>query len=262
MNIFVCVKQVPDTETKIVPNSDNSFVNLDNIKWIMNPYDEFAVEQALLVKQSNPSANITVVRIGSKQSSEALRTAMAMGADQGILVNTDENLDAFSTATALKGAIEKSGKTPDLIFCGKQAIDSDSLQVPQLLAQLLNLPSVSVVVNYEQNDSKLKLQREVDGGSLEVYEVNSPCLVACNKGLNTPRYASLPGIMKAKKKPLDEFNLSEVGVSNDSKKVEYSNFRLPAEKPAGKVFDASEEANQQDVVSNVINLLRTEAKVL
>ena len=262
MNIFVCVKQVPDTETKIVPNSDNSFVNLDNIKWIMNPYDEFAVEQALLVKQSNPSANITVVRIGSKQSSEALRTAMAMGADQGILVNTDENLDAFSTATALKGAIEKSGKTPDLIFCGKQAIDSDSLQVPQLLAQLLNLPSVSVVVNYEQNDSKLKLQREVDGGSLEVYEVNSPCLIACNKGLNTPRYASLPGIMKAKKKPLDEFNLSEVGVSNDSKKVEYSNFRLPAEKPAGKVFDASEEANQQDVVSNVIKLLRTEAKVL
>ena len=262
MNIFVCVKQVPDTETKIVPNSDNSFVNLDNIKWIMNPYDEFAVEQALLVKQSNPSANITVVRVGSKQSSEALRTAVAMGADQGILVSTDENLDAFMTATALKGAIEKSGKTPDLIFCGKQAIDSDSLQVPQLLAQLLNLPSVSVVVNYEQSDSTLQLQREVDGGSLEVYEVNAPCLVACNKGLNTPRYASLPGIMKAKKKPLDEFSLSDVGVSGDSKKVEYSNFRLPAEKPAGKVFDASDEANQQDVVSNVINLLRTEAKVL
>ena len=262
MNIFVCVKQVPDTETKIVPNSDNSFVNLDNIKWIMNPYDEFAVEQALLVKQSNPSANITVVRVGSKQSSEALRTAIAMGADQGILVSTDENLDAFMTATALKGAIEKSGKTPDLIFCGKQAIDSDSLQVPQLLAQLLNLPSVSVVVSYEQSDSTLKLQREVDGGSLEVYEVNAPCLIACNKGLNTPRYASLPGIMKAKKKPLDEFSLDDVSVSNDSKKVEYSNFRLPAEKPAGKVFDASDDANQQDVVSNVINLLRTEAKVL
>ena len=110
MNIFVCVKQVPDTETKIVPNSDNSFVNLDNIKWIMNPYDEFAVEQALLVKQTNPAANITVVRVGSKQSSEALRTAMAMGADQGILVNTDEQLDAYMTANALKGAIEKSGK--------------------------------------------------------------------------------------------------------------------------------------------------------
>jgi len=262
MNIFVCVKQVPDTETKIVPTSDKSFVELSNIKWIMNPYDEFAVEQALLVKQSNPAANITVVRVGSKQSSEALRTAMAMGADEGILVQTDEQLDAFMTATALKGAIEKSGKTPDLIFCGKQAIDTDSLQVPQLLAQLLNLPSVSVVVNYEQSEKTLKLQREVDGGSLEIYEVDTPCLVACNKGLNTPRYASLPGIMKAKKKPLQEISLQDAGVSIDEKKVQYSNFRLPEEKPAGKVFDAQEDSNQQEVVANVINLLRTEAKVL
>lgn len=262
MNIFVCVKQVPDTETKIVPNGDKSFVELSNIKWIMNPYDEFAVEQALLVKQSNPSANITVVRVGSKQSSEALRTAMAMGADQGILINTDEQLDAFMTAQALKGAIQKSGKNPDLIFCGKQAIDSDGLQVPQLLAELLNLPSVSVVVNYEQNDSTLKLQREVDGGSLEVYEVNTPCLITCNKGLNTPRYASLPGIMKAKKKPLEEMSLADADVSSDAKKVAYSNFRLPEEKPAGKVFDASEDSSQQEVVTNVINLLRTEAKVL
>ena len=262
MNIFVCVKQVPDTETKIVPTGDKSFVDLSNIKWIMNPYDEFAVEQALLVKQSNPSANITVVRVGSKQSSEALRTAMAMGADQGILINSDEQLDAYMTASALKGAIEKSGKNPDLIFCGKQAIDSDSLQVPQLLAQMLNIPSVSVVVNYEQTDSTLKLQREVDGGSLEIYEVNTPCLVACNKGLNTPRYASLPGIMKAKKKPLEELTLADVGVSSEDKKVMYSNFRLPEEKPAGKVFDASDDSAGQEVVSNVINLLRTEAKVL
>lgn len=262
MNIFVCVKQVPDTETKILPTGDKSFVDLNNIKWIMNPYDEFAVEQALLVKQSNPSANITVIRVGSKQSSEAIRTAMAMGADDGILVETNEQLDAFMTANALKAAIEKSGKTPDLIFCGKQAIDTDSLQVPQLLAQLLNLPSVSVVVNYEQNGSTLKLQREVDGGSLEIYEVNTPCLVACNKGLNTPRYASLPGIMKAKKKPLLEISLEQAGVTASHKKVQYSNFRLPLEKPAGKVFNAQEESAQKEIVANVINLLRTEAKVL
>jgi electron transfer flavoprotein beta subunit len=216
----------------------------------------------LLVKQSNPAANIIVVRVGSKQSSEALRTAMAMGADQGILVNTDEHLDSYMTASALKGAIEKSGKNPDMIFCGKQAIDSDALQVPQLLSQMLNLPSVSVVVNFEQNDSTLKLHREVDGGSLEVYEVSTPCLIACNKGLNTPRYASLPGIMKAKKKPLEEISLADVGVTTEEKRVLYSNFRLPEEKPAGKKFDASEEANQQNVVSDVINLLRTEAKVL
>ena len=152
MNIFVCVKQVPDTETKITPNSDKSFVDLNNIKWIMNPYDEFAVEQALLVKQQDPSSTITVVRVGSKQSSEALRTAMAMGADKGVLINTDQQLDAFATAKAIKGAIEKTGEKPDLILCGKQAIDTDSLQVPQLLAQLMGLPSVSVVVGFEKND--------------------------------------------------------------------------------------------------------------
>ncbi len=262
MNIFVCVKQVPDTETKIVPTGDKSFVELNNVKWIMNPYDEFAVEQALLVKQANPSANISVIRVGSKQSSEALRTAMAMGADQGVLVNTDEHLDAFMTAKALKGGIEKTGKAPDLIFCGKQAIDSDGLQVPQLLAEMLKLPSVSVVVKYDQTESALSLQREVDGGSLEVYEVNSPCLIACNKGLNTPRYASLPGIMKAKKKPLEEISLEEAGVTGEDKKVNYTNFRLPKEKPAGKLFDAQDEGSHQEVVSNVINLLKTEAKVL
>ena len=262
MNIFVCVKQVPDTETKITPNGDSSFVELNNIKWIMNPYDEFAVEQALLTKQSDSSSNITVVRVGSKQNSEALRTAMAMGADQGILVNTDENLDAYMTAKALKGAIEKSGKTPDLILCGKQSIDSDALQVPQILAEMLDLPSVSVVVGFEQNGSSLQLKREVDGGSLEVYNVDTPCIVACNKGLNTPRYASLPGIMKAKKKPLDEFSLSDVGVSSEDQMIEYSNFRLPLEKPPGKVFDAMDETTHNEVVSNVVNLLKTEAKVL
>ena len=142
---------------------------------------------------------------------------MAMGADQGLLVHTDDQIDAYMTAAALKGAIEKSGKNPDLIFCGKQAIDTDSLQVPQLLAELLSIPSVSVVVDYEQDGKTLQLKREVDGGSLEVYSVSAPCLVACNKGLNTPRYASLPGIMKAKKKPLDEFTLADVGVSTDHK---------------------------------------------
>ena len=262
MNIFVCVKQVPDTETKITPNSDKSFVELNNIKWIMNPYDEFAVEQALLAKQNDSSSTVTVIRVGSKQSSEALRTAMAMGADDGILVATDKNLDAYMTAKALKGAIEKSGKTPDLILSGKQAIDSDSLQVPQLLAEMLNIPSVSVVVGFEQNGNSLQLKREIDGGSLEVYQVNTPCLVACNKGLNTPRYASLPGIMKAKKKPLLEISLEEAGVSESDQKVVYSNYRLPKDKPPGKVFDAMDESKQNEVVSNVINLLKTEAKVL
>ena len=262
MNIFVCVKQVPDTETKITPTADGSFIETNSIKWIMNPYDEFAVEQALLVKAANPAANVTVLRVGSVKDTEALRTAMAMGADDAILVEAQDNLDSYSIAKALKGAIEKSGKKPDMILTGKQAIDDDALQVPQILAQMLDLPSVSVIVGFELNGSTVKVKREIEGGALEVYAVNTPCLLAANKGLNTPRYASLPGIMKAKKKPLAQYSLSDVGVSDADRRVKYSGFRLPPEKPAGKKFDATDAAKQKDVVAQVVGLLRTEAKVI
>lgn len=262
MNIFVCVKQVPDTETKITPNGDKSFIETSSIKWIMNPYDEFAVEQALLIKQANSAANVTVVRVGSAKDTEALRTAMAMGADEAILVEAPDNLDSYSIAKALKGAIEKSGKKPDMILAGKQAIDDDALQVPQVLAQMLNLPSVSVIVGFELAGDKVNVKREVEGGALEVYEVSTPCVLACNKGLNTPRYASLPGIMKAKKKPMAQYSLSDVGVSDSDRRLKYSDFRLPPEKPAGKKFDATDAAKQKEVISQVVNLLRTEAKVI
>lgn len=262
MNIFVCVKQVPDTETKIVPTADGSFIETSSIKWIMNPYDEFAVEQALLVKQSNPAANVTVVRVGSVKDTEALRTSMAMGADDAVLVEAADNLDSYSIAKALKGAIEKTGKKPDLILAGKQAIDDDALQVPQILAEMMNLPSVSVIVGFELSGSAVKAKREVEGGALEVYELSTPCVVACNKGLNTPRYASLPGIMKAKKKPMAQHSLADVGVSESDRRVKYSQFSLPPEKPPGKKFDATDVAKQKDVVAQVVGLLRTEAKVL
>ena len=159
MNIFVCVKQVPDTETKIRPNKDTSYVETDGIKWIMNPYDEFAVEQALLVKAANAGSTVTALRVGGVKDVEILRTAMAMGADESILVEAPDNLDSYSTAKALKGAIEKSQKSADLIFCGKQAIDDDCLQVPQILAQMLGLPSVSVVVGFEQQGDSLTVKK-------------------------------------------------------------------------------------------------------
>ena len=262
MNIFVCVKQVPDTETKIVPSGDGSFIETSSIKWIMNPYDEFAVEQALLVQAANAGSTVTVVRVGSVKDTEALRTAMAMGADDAFLVEAADNLDSYMIAKALKGAIEKSGKTPDLILSGKQAIDDDCLQVPQILATMLNLPSVSVVVGYEGNASDITVKREVEGGALEVYGVKLPAMIACNKGINTPRYASLPGIMKAKKKPLTTLSLADVGVSDADKRVKYSNFQLPPEKPPGKKFDATDAAKQAQVVKAVVGLLRTEAKVI
>lgn len=262
MNIFVCIKQVPDTETKVIPNAGNTFIETSSIKWIMNPYDEFAVEQALLIKTSKPEANVTVVRVGGLKDTEALRTAMAMGADDAIFVEASDNLDSYMTAKAIKGAIEKSGKKADLILTGKQAIDDDCLQVPQLLAQMLSLPSVSVVVGFELIGSELTLKREIEGGAIEVYKVQTPCLVACNKGLNTPRYASLPGIMKAKKKPLTSLKLADVGVSDSDARIKYSSFQLPPEKPPGKKMDAMDSAKQPEIVKQVVQLLRNEAKVI
>ena len=262
MNIFVCVKQVPDTETKIIPTADGSFIETNSIKWIMNPYDEYAVEQALLVQASNAGSTVTVVRVGSSKDTEALRTAMAMGADEAFLVEAPDNLDSYMIAKALKGAIEKSGKTPDLLLTGKQAIDDDCLQVPQILATMLNVPSVTVVVGYEGSASDITVKREVEGGTIEIYGTKLPAMIACNKGINTPRYASLPGIMKAKKKPLTVLSLADVGVSDADKRVKYSNFSLPPEKPAGKKFDATDTAKQAAVVKEVVGLLRTEAKVI
>lgn len=261
-NIFVCVKQVPDTETKVTPNGDKTFIETTSIKWIMNPYDEFAVEQALLIKGTSADINVTVVRVGGTKDTEALRTAMAMGADDAILVDAQDNLDSYMIAKALKGAITKSGKTPDLILCGKQAIDDDCLQVPQLLATMLGLPSVSVIVGFELAGTTIKTKREIEGGSIEIYEINGPCVLATNKGINTPRYASLPGIMKAKKKPMTTLSLADAGVSDADRRIKYSNFSLPPEKPPGKKMDATDPAKQAQVVKDVVGLLRNEAKVI
>ena len=262
MNIFVCVRQVPDTETKVKPNGECNFIETTSIKWIMNPYDEFAVEQALLLKEVHEKSTVTALRVGDTKDSEVLRTAMAMGADESILVKSIDNIDSYMIAKALKGAIEKSGKTPDVIFTGKQAIDDDCLQVPQLLATFLNIPSVSVVVGFDETNGKYTLKREIEGGTLEIYEVNGPILISCNKGLNTPRYASLPGIMKAKKKPFTELTLEDVNVKESDRRIVYSEFHLPPEKPPGKKFEAMDDSVSGDIVKEVVQLLRNEAKII
>lgn len=262
MNIFVLIKQVPDTETKVVPNSAGTYIETNSIKWIMNPYDEFAVEQSLQIKAQNTAATITVVRVGATKDTEALRTAMAMGADDAILVDAPDNLDSYMTAKAIKGAIEKYGKAPALILTGKQAIDDDCLQVPQIVAQMMNLPSVTVVTGFQLEGENLTLRREIEGGTIEVYGTKLPVVVACQKGLNTPRYASLPGIMKAKKKTITQYSLADVGVSDSDRKIIYSDFKLPPEKPPGKKLDATDDKNISAVVKNVVSLLRNEAKII
>lgn len=257
MKIFVCLKQVPDTETRIQVKADKSGIEENGIKWVMNPYDEYAVEEALKTKEAKAGSTVTVVSVGPKaRVTEALRTAMAMGADDAIVIDTNEYLDTYWTAKALAGALQKEGGA-DLILTGKLAIDDNAASVPQILAEILGIPHVSVVSKLTVGET-LTAEREIEGGAREVFTVTGPCVIAANKGLNTPRYASLPGIMKAKKKPLKEISLADTGVQASQLKVRLKDFRLPPEKPAVKMIsgDASTQAKE------LVRLLLEEAKVL
>ncbi len=257
MKIFVCLKQVPDTETRIQIKSDRSGIEETGIKWVMNPYDEFAVEEALKLKEAKGAGTITVVSVGPKaRVTEAIRTALAMGADDGLVIDTTEYLDTFQTAQALAGAIKKEGSF-DYVFTGKLAIDDNAASVPQILAEFLNVPHVTVVSKFTPG-SPTVVERETEGGTREVFTIEGPCVVACNKGLNTPRYASLPGIMKAKKKPIKEMTLADAGVAPSQIKVRLKDFQLPPEKPQVKMIsgDAATQAKE------LVRLLMEEAKVL
>lgn len=257
MKIFVCLKQVPDTETRIQVKADRSGIEETGVKWIMNPYDEYAVEEALKLKEAKGAGQVTVISVGPKSRvTEALRTAMAMGADDGIVIDTNETLDTLQTAQALAGAIQKEGAF-DLILTGKLAIDDNAASVPQIVAEKLGVPHVTVVSKLNHNGG-VQVEREVEGGGREVYMLHGPCVIAANKGLNTPRYASLPGIMKAKKKPLKELTLADVGISAANIKVRLKDFQLPPEKPAVKMLAGDAAAQAKELV----RLLMDEAKVL
>lgn len=257
MKIFVCLKQVPDTETRIQIKADKSGIEENGVKWVMNPYDEFAVEEALKMKEAKGAGTVTVVTVGPKaRASEALRTAMAMGADDAIVIDSPDQLDTYWTAKALAGAIQKEGAF-DYVFTGKLAIDDNAASVPQILAEALNVPHVTVVSKLTASGT-LTAEREIEGGAREVFEVQGPCVIAANKGLNTPRYASLPGIMKAKKKPLKEMSLADAGVQASQLKTRLKDFQLPPDKPAVKMIsgDAATQAKE------LVRLIMEEAKVL
>lgn len=257
MKIFVCLKQVPDTESRIQIRADKSGIEETGLKWVMNPYDEFAVEEALKLREAKGAGTVTVVSVGPKSRvTDALRTAMAMGADDGIVIDTSETLDSYWTARALAAAIQKEG-APDVIFAGKLAIDDNAASVPQILAEALDLPHVTVASKFTAGETFL-VEREVEGGAREVFELKGPCVIAANKGLNTPRYASLPGIMKAKKKPLKEVPLADLGLNTAQMKIRLKDFQLPPEKPSVKMLsgDAATQAKE------LVRLLMDEAKIL
>lgn len=258
MKIFVCIKQVPDTETKMKLLADGSNVDLTGAKLVVNPYDEFAIEEAVKLQAANPGSQTFVVTLGPKQKAqEALRTALAMGIDEAIVIHAEQALDSFATAKALSALIQQEGGA-DLILTGKLAIDDNASSVPQMIAAFMKIPHCTVVSKLTFAGSTFTAERDIEGGSKEVVELSMPCVVAANKGLNTPRYASLPGIMKAKKKAIKEVDLAALGVTDADIKTKISKVFLPAEKPAVKMI----AGEPQEQATTLVKLLRDEAKAL
>lgn len=264
MNIIVCVKQVPDTESQIKVAPDGKNIVQDDIKWVMNPYDEFGVEEALKIKEKF-GGQVIVVGAGPKRVTESLRTALAMGADKAILVNDPalEGSDAIAIAKALAAAIK--GLEFDVIFAGQRGVDDDSGLVGAALAEFLDIPQFSIIVKVEisEDGKSVKVQRPVEGQTLAI-ESALPALITAQKGLNEPRYASLPGIMKAKKKPLDEKTLADLGLDasefgEGARKLKIVNLTPPPQREAGKIIDGdSPEAKAAELAK----LLHEEAKAI
>ncbi|MGO4389689.1 electron transfer flavoprotein subunit beta/FixA family protein [Microvirga sp. 2YAF29] len=209
MKLLVCVKRVVDYNVKIRVRADGSGVELANVKMSMNPFDEIAVEEAVRLKEQGKAAEIVAVSIGPQQAAETIRTALAMGADRGILVKTDAAVEPLSVAKILKEVIAQ--EKPDLVIMGKQAIDDDANQTGQMLAALLGWPQGTFAFKIDVAEGSVDVTREVDGG-LQTLALNLPAIVTTDLRLNEPRYASLPNIMKAKKKPLDETSPETLGV--------------------------------------------------
>ncbi len=257
MKIFVCVKQVPDTETKIKLKADVSGIDPAGVKWVMNPYDEYAVEEANKSREGGKATSVVVISVGPKaRVVETLRTALAMGADEAIVIDAPEDIDSAMTAKALAAAIKAEGEF-GMIMTGKLAIDDNLASVGQMLAEHLGIPHATVISKLEQGE-KLTAEREVEGGTKEIIELVKPALIAANKGLNMPRYPSLPGIMKAKKKVIKELTLDALGVSVSDARTKHMNFQLPPDKPPVKMIDG-DAATQAKTLAT---LLRQEAKVL
>ena len=209
MKVLVPVKRVVDYNVKIRVKADGSGVELANVKMSMNPFDEIAVEEAIRLKEKGTVTEIVAVSIGPQQAQETLRTALAMGADRAILVKTDVNCEPLAVAKLLKAVVEK--ETPQLVILGKQAIDDDSNQTGQMLAGLLGWSQGTFASKIELADGGVNVTREVDGG-LETLAIKLPAIITTDLRLNEPRYASLPNIMKAKKKPIDEMSPADLGV--------------------------------------------------
>jgi len=258
VNTIVCLKQVPDTETLI--KVAGTTIAADGVKWVISSFDEFAVEEAIRQKEKMGAGAVTIVSLGPDRAIESIRTALAMGADTAIHVNDGayyDKADPFATAAALAAAIK--GQAFDAVFLGKQAIDDDCGQVPAMLAEQLGLPCVTQVIKLDVAADKKSatVTREIEGGQM-VLDVPLPAVFSAQKGLNEPRYASLPGIMKAKKKPVDVKNAAGLGVTAGPMTV-VKEMTLPPARQAGKII-AGDDAKAK--AAALAKALHEEVKII
>ena len=249
MKALICVKRVIDYNVKIRVKSDKTGVETDNVKMSMNPFDEIAVEQALRIKEAGQADEIVLVSVGMSQSQETIRTGLAMGADRGIYIEADQDIEPLAVAKLLKAVVKKEG--PGLVICGKQAIDDDSNQTGQMLSALLGWAQATFASSVELGSEKAKIIREVDGG-LEHIEVVLPAVITVDLRLNEPRYASLPNIMKAKKKPIDSLSADKLGVDT-TPRLQVVKVEEPAARSAGIKVGS---------VAELVDKLKNEAKVI
>lgn len=263
MKILVLLKKTPDTEAKIKINGDQSGLDLSDTKFVINPYDEFAIEEALRLKEKTGDGEVIIASFGDPSTKELIIKGLAMGADRGLLIDNTEITETDSLVVAKVLASMLKQESPDLVLAGRHAIDDDNMHVATMLAELLGWPHVNVVTKLELNGQNLTVERAVEGGQVEVYDVALPAIVGADKALNQPRYASLPGIMKAKKKPFDTKKPSDYGLDPSTLsaqvKTKVTGYTYPPEKPPGKVYkDEPVEA----MVDKVVKALREEAKVI
>ena len=259
MNCIVCVASVPDTASVIKVGGDGKSIDEAGIKWIVSPYDEYALEEALQLTEAK-GGEVTVVTYGPARAEAALRDCLARGAHQAIhIVGGEKTLgDSFTIAKVLAAVLKD--REYDLVLCGIQGVGTDSSQVGQMLAVLLDLPSVAIVTKLEVGDGSLTAEREVEGAK-EVVESPMPALITCQKGLNEPRYAALKGIMAAKKKPVEEIDVASLGIeegANGFYRVE--SITLPPEKAAGTIIQGEDDPSA--AAAELVKLLREEAKAI
>ena len=249
MKILVAVKRVIDYNVQVRVKEDGTGVVTDNVKMSSNPPDDNAIEEAIKIKEAGKATEIIAITVGEEKSQETVRKALAVGADRGILIKTEGTVEPLAVAKALQKIVDK--EKPDLVFMGKQAIDDDCNQTGQMLSALLNWPQATFASKIEIKDKTLEVTREIDEG-LETIEVNLPAIVTCDLRLNEPRYASLPNIMKAKKKPIEIFTAADLGV-DITPRVQQIKVEEPPKRKAGiKVASVAE----------LVSKLKNEAKVI